>query len=170
MLQHFGAEAPVVLNHYAIALEDALIRQAELSLQLQQQLREADLIIDAAAEEAIGMRRVMTNPDMLSAYVNEFFHPERGVVPVELPMDRLRRDVEAGIAESGMGVYSQAGRAGQAGFVRPVMDVTPPGADGRPADRMEMVRWAMRTRPQDAWKFIDQLTPDDMARTLIQVR
>ena len=57
------------------------------------QIENAQKVIDAAAETT---RRITsyTNPDMLAAYVNDFFGPE-GPYPTETAEDRLRAEVEA---------------------------------------------------------------------------
>lgn len=162
VLQHFGAEAPAVLNHYAMALEDALIRVATEKEALKRQIAEADLIIDAAAEESIGLRRVLTNPELLSSYVNEYFHPRTGVVPVELPSDRLQDAVAQGMADAGLGPMVQSEFPET--FQRPRMAVTPPnGGGGRGMTKWELFEQVRRTQPQMAWMVLDQFTPDDYA-------
>tara|TARA_R110001592_G_scaffold96151_3_gene276334 strand:+ start:672 stop:1004 length:333 start_codon:yes stop_codon:yes gene_type:complete len=48
VMEHFGLEAPVLLNNYACAVEDALIEQVKKNNALQEQLdAAADLIADA---------------------------------------------------------------------------------------------------------------------------
>ena len=69
VLQHFGAEAPALLNQYACAVEDALIEQV-------QRANDQSLVLEAAGEERAAMNVMLTNPDVLADYVNEFFGPE----------------------------------------------------------------------------------------------
>ena len=69
VLQHFGAEAPALLNTYACAVEDALIEQV-------QRANDQSLVLEAAGEERAAMNVMLTNPDVLADYVNEFFGPE----------------------------------------------------------------------------------------------
>jgi predicted glycosyltransferase len=48
VMEHFGLEAPVLLNNYACAVEDALIEQVKKNSELQQQVEAAtELITDA---------------------------------------------------------------------------------------------------------------------------
>ncbi|MEB3320503.1 MAG: hypothetical protein VKI63_06145 [Cyanobium sp.] len=86
-------------------VEDALIDQARQTLesrqsaqQLQEQLADAQQVILAAAEDNAAYHTILTNPELLARYTNEFFGPE-GVYPVELPRDRLAAEVAYG--ESG---------------------------------------------------------------------
>ena len=66
VLEHFGAEAPALLNHYACAVEDALIEQVGRNGTM-------NLMLDAASEERAAMNIMLTNPDVLADYVNGFF-------------------------------------------------------------------------------------------------
>ena len=68
VLEHFGAEAPVLLNQYACAVEDALIEQVQ-SVQAQ------SLMLEAAGEERAAMNLMLTDPDVLADYVNDFYGP-----------------------------------------------------------------------------------------------
>ena len=51
-------------------------------------------VITAAAEDNAAYHTMMTNPDLLSEYVNDFFGPE-GPFPVETAEDRLAAEVAA---------------------------------------------------------------------------
>jgi hypothetical protein len=66
VLEHFGAEAPALLNNYACAVEDALIEQVGRNGTM-------DLMLDAASEERAAMNIMLTDPDVLADYVNGFF-------------------------------------------------------------------------------------------------
>ena len=69
VLEHFGAEAPVLLNQYACAVEDALIEQV-------QTVQSQSLMLEAAGEERAAMNLMLTDPDVLADYVNDFYGPE----------------------------------------------------------------------------------------------
>ena len=68
VLQHFGAEAPALLNTYACAVEDALIEQVQRG-------QSRDLMLEAAGEERAAMNLMLTDPDILADYVNDFYGP-----------------------------------------------------------------------------------------------
>ena len=51
-------------------------------------------VITAAAEDNAAYHTMMTNPDLLSEYVNDFFGPE-GPFPVETAEDRLAAEIAA---------------------------------------------------------------------------
>lgn len=69
VLEHFGAEAPQLLNTYACAVEDALIEQVQRG-------QSQSLMLEAAGEERAAMNLMLTDPDVLADYVNDFFGPE----------------------------------------------------------------------------------------------
>ena len=108
VLQHFGAEAPALLNHYSCVMEDALLRQAQQTLdltaqaqQLQQSLRNAHTLITAAAEDNAAYHTILSTPPLLAQYTTEFFGPggpgELPPAPAEEgPRDRLAAEVAYG--------------------------------------------------------------------------
>jgi hypothetical protein len=72
VLEHFGAEAPGLLNQYACAVEDALIEQVQRGNSL-------NTMLGAAGEERAAMNVMLTDPDVLADYVNEFYGPQRSL-------------------------------------------------------------------------------------------
>jgi outer membrane murein-binding lipoprotein Lpp len=106
VLQHFGAEAPALLNRYACVVEDALLTQTKTASDLAGRVEKlsanldgAKKVVDAAASDNAAYHTMLTNPDMLSSYVNEFFGPN-GPHPVEIAQDRLAAEVAANEARS----------------------------------------------------------------------
>lgn len=100
VLQHFGAEAPALLNQYACVVEDALLAQAKQSGDVMQHLQQLganmqqmEAVLNAAIDDNNAYNTLCTDPDLLADYVNDFFGPN-GPHPVELPEDRLRAEVQ----------------------------------------------------------------------------
>ncbi len=114
VLQHFGPEAPALLNHYSCVVEDALINQARQTLalteaaqNLQVNLQNAHTLIAAAAEDNAAYHTILSDPQTLAAYGQEFFAPGGpGGEPVapyeETPRDRLAAEVAYGESRSQM--------------------------------------------------------------------
>ena len=114
VLQHFGPEAPALLNHYSCVVEDALLRQAQQTLdmtaqaqQLQANLQNAHTLIAAAAEDNAAYHTILSDPQVLDAYNQEFFGPGGpGAQPAapapEGPRDRLAAEVAYGEAKGQM--------------------------------------------------------------------
>jgi hypothetical protein len=75
VIDHFGADAPAVLNDYACTVEDALIARYE-------QLTEAVQLLEELAKEHQAYEAILTDPDILADYTCEFFGPE-GPYPVQ---------------------------------------------------------------------------------------
>ncbi len=70
VVNHFGIEAPAILNEYAVTLEDTLIQQNEN--------------MEALALRAGAMEHILTDPDQLADYTNRFFTE---VYPVDDEME-----------------------------------------------------------------------------------
>jgi hypothetical protein len=150
VLQHFGAEAPALLNRYACTVEDALLAQAEQTgttmqqlQQLAQNMSQMEVILNAAIEDNNAYNYLTTDPDLLADYVNDFFGPE-GPAPVELPQDRLRAEVEAN----------------QRPYQRPEMPMPAPSGRGggvNPEDFWAQFNEVATTRPDQLWMLLDQV-------------
>lgn len=140
VLDHFGIEAPALLNHYACVVEDALIDQARQTLEtrqaaaslhetassLQEQLQNAQQVILAAAEDNAAYHTILTDPQLLARYTNDFFGPN-GPYPVELPQDRLAAEVQYGETVGQMPAPRSVAALPQATYERPQLDVQAPG-------------------------------------------
>ena len=59
VVNHFGIEAPGILNQYATVLEDALIQQHN--------------VLENVAARGLAMETILTNPDHLADYTDRFF-------------------------------------------------------------------------------------------------
>ena len=75
VLNHFGADAPQILNNYACQIEDQLITT-------NQQLNEAVNLLQDLSNEHKAYEAILTDPDILADYTCEFFG-ENGPHPVE---------------------------------------------------------------------------------------
>lgn len=159
VLGHFGAEAPALLNRYACVVEDALLAQAQQTSEVLQQVEElaisleaAKKVIDAAAEDNAAYHVMLTNPEMLSAYVNDFFGPE-GPYPVETSRDRLAAEVAAN---------EQRFAPAQQVYQRPQMDMPAPGVQATSSgdDFWSSFSALSERNPAEAWRLLSQATPE----------
>ena len=75
VINHFGADAPALLNNYACQIEDSLI-------QSNGQLQEATGLLQELVAEHKAYQQILTNPDVLADYTCEFFGP-KGPHPVQ---------------------------------------------------------------------------------------
>lgn len=158
VLQHFGAEAPALLNRYACTVEDALLAQAQQStdaiLQLQQlhgNLQQLEAALNATLEDNQAYNLLTTNPDLLADYVNEFFGPN-GPVPVETERDRLQADVAAA----------------SPGYQRPQMQMPAPGY--QPSANNEFwgaFQQVASSQPDQLWKLLAQAPADALRGKLL---
>ena len=112
-------------------------------------------MLEAAGEERTAMNIMLTNPDVLADYVNDFFGPD-GPYPTETPEETAQREYEEAYArqEAELEYYEQNPNV-PAAFQRPQMDMPTPGVHSNPANDF----WGgfselMDSNPEDAWKYL----------------
>ena len=162
VLEHFGAEAPALLNTYACAVEDALIEQVQRGNSLV-------TLIDAAGEERAAMNTLLTNPDVLADYVNEFFGPN-GPYPTETPDETIAREQVEARQQFEQEIEAQERNVVPQNFQRPQMDMPTPGRQVSEVDDF----WGqfsnmMDSSPENAWKYLSAAPQGALqSRALIQ--
>ena len=163
VLQHFGAEAPALLNTYACAVEDALIEQV-------QRAQNQNLMLEAAGEERAAMNLMLTDPDVLADYVNDFFGPE-GPYPTETPEETAQREQYEARAQFEAEIQAQEQQNGvPRNFQRPEMEMPTPGRQVNTANDF----WGgfgqmMDNNPENAWKYLAQAPAGALqAKMLVQ--
>ena len=159
VINHFGADAPAVLNNYAVQVEDALINTNN-------QLQEAVGLLKEMSEEHKAYETILTEPDVLADYTCEFYGPN-GPYPVE--------EEPAGQVVGNQGItpqqqaaalqQQQAAAAQQQGqqFARPQMPVPPqPQAPENNGDFWNNFGALTDKDPANAWRYLNQAqqTPD----------
>ena len=162
VLEHFGAEAPALLNQYACAVEDALIEQVQRGNSMNHML-------EAAGEERAAMNIMLTDPDVLADYVNDFFGPE-GPYPTETPEESYQRQQYEARAQFEQEIEAQEqGRVPQQ-FQRPQMDMPTPGRQaGEAQDFWGSFSEMMDSSPENAWKYLSQAPQGALsAKMLVQ--
>ena len=159
VIDHFGPDAPAVLNNYAVQIEDSLITTNN-------QLQEAVGLLKEIQTEHQSYEQILTDPDVLADYTCEFFGPE-GPYPVE--------EEPAGQVVGNQGItpqqqaaalqQQQAAAAQQQGqqFARPQMPVPPqPQAQENTSDFWNNFGTLTDKDPANAWRYLNQAqqTPD----------
>lgn len=152
VLEHFGAEAPALLNNYACAVEDALIEQVGRNTTM-------NTMLDAASEERAAMNIMLTDPDVLADYVNGFFGPE-GPYPTETAEETAVREQAEARAQFEQEIIAQEQRGVPQSFERPQMDMPTPGRQESGAGSF----WGdfssmMDNNPENAWQYLAQAGP-----------
>lgn len=158
VLQHFGAEAPALLNRYACTVEDALLAQAQQSAQAIEQLqqlhgnlRQMEVALGATLEDNQAYNKLTTDPDLLADYVNEFFGPN-GPAPVETSQDRLQAEVEAG----------------GYGYQRPQMAMPAPGYQAPASgDFWSTFQQVADRQPDQLWRVLSQAPAEALRGKLL---
>ena len=149
VLEHFGAEAPALLNNYACAVEDALIEQVQRGNSM-------STMLQAAAEERQASNTILTDPAVLSDYVSGFFGPE-GPYPVELPQETAARETAEQRAAFEQEIQAQEQNQVPPAFQRPQMDMPQPGRQENASnDFWGGLAQVMDNSPENAWKYLSQ--------------
>ena len=162
VLEHFGAEAPVLLNQYACAVEDALIEQV-------QAVQSQSLMLEAAGEERAAMNLMLTDPDVLADYVNDFYGPQ-GPYPTETEQEAYQRQQYEARAQFEQEIIAQEQGQIPQNFQRPEMAMPTPGRQVNPANDF----WGgfgqmMDNNPENAWKYLAQAPQGALqAKMLVQ--
>lgn len=150
VLQHFGAEAPALLNNYSCALEDALIEQVG-NFQKQSE------IVAGMGKQNHAMNVMLTDPDVLADYVNEFYGPN-GPYPTETPQEEAaRRETEARTQFAREIEAQERSAQVPASFQRPQMDMPTPGRQANAGnDFWGSFSQLMDNNPEQAWQYLSQ--------------
>ena len=138
-----------LLNTYACAVEDALIEQVQRGQSM-------SLMLEAAGEERAAMNLMLTDPDVLADYVNDFFGPERSLSD----RDRLKRSCASASIEA-RAQFEQEIEAQERNavvpqsFQRPEMDMPTPGRQANVAnDFWGGFSQMMDQNPEQAWQYL----------------
>jgi hypothetical protein len=150
VIDHFGADAPAVLNDYACKVEDALVKTNS-------QLVEGVGLLKELNDEHKAYTKILTNPDVLADYTTKFFGPN-GPFPVsqapQAPQGRSVGQQFQAQAPAAPAAPRQAQAAAPAP-ARPQMPAPPaPQAQGNPTDFWNNFGSASDRDPQNAWKYL----------------
>ena len=162
VLEHFGAEAPALLNQYACAVEDALIEQVQRG-------NSVALALQAAGEDHAASNLILTHPDVLADYVNEFFG-ENGPYPTETPQETQARQQYEARAQFEQEILAQEQNVVPPQFQRPQQDMPTPGRHvNQSQDFWGNFSEMMDASPENAWKYLSQAPQGALqAKALVQ--
>ena len=152
----------MLLNQYACAVEDALIEQV-------QAVQSQSLMLQAAGEERAAMNLMLTDPDVLADYVNDFYGPE-GPYPTETQQETAARQQYEARAQFEQEILAQEQGQIPQNFQRPEMAMPTPGRQVNQANDF----WGgcgqmMDSNPENAWKYLAQAPQGALqAKMLVQ--
>ena len=160
VINHFGADAPAVLNNYACQIEDSLITT-------NQQLSEAVSLLKEMSQEHKAYEQILTDPDVLADYTCEFFG-QNGPYPVEEDQTAPKQ-APSFAGQQFQNPQAQAQAQTQAP-VRPDMPVPPaPQTPADPGDFWKDFGGATDRDPQNAWRYLNaaQQNPEVFRQKLL---
>ena len=126
-------------------------------------------MLQAAGEERTAMNVMLTDPDVLADYVNEFFGPQ-GPYPTETTEETaMRQNAEARAQFEQEIIAQEQGNVPQS-FQRPQMDMPTPGRQASQAgDFWGNFSDMMDSSPENAWKYLSSAPQGALqAKALVQ--
>jgi hypothetical protein len=147
----YGTEAPAILNQYALNLEGVLDSAIAWGQSATNTLKGYANFAVNEHQENLAYNEILTNPDVLSDYTLKFFGPE-GPYPVYENEAQLETP----------GYQTQAVTPGMGQFPAPPAAAAPQ----QPQNFWESFKSTMERDPQNAWRVINQATPDVIANKL----
>ena len=162
VLEHFGAEAPALLNQYACDVEDALIEQVQRGNSMSHML-------ESVSEERTATNIMLTDPDVLADYVNEFFGPN-GPYPTETAEETTQREQFEARAQFEAEIEAQEQNIVPRQFQRPQQEMPTPGRQVNQAqDFWGNFSEMMDASPENAWRYLSQAPQGALqAKALVQ--
>jgi hypothetical protein len=155
VVANYGTEAPAILNQYALNLEGMLDSAVEWGKEAQTTLKNyADFAVNEHRDN-LAYNEILTNPDVLSDYTLQFFGPE-GPYPVY--------ESEADLETPGYPTQPVNTQAMVPGAQMPA----PPqaAAPQAPTDFWGSFKQQMDVDPSQAWRLINQASPQAMSQKL----
>ena len=160
VIDHFGADAPAILNDYACKIEDSLIKT---DTQLKQGV---NLLKDLNAEHK-AYTKILTDPNVLADYTTKFFGPQ-GPYPVSKQAPAAPAPARQTVGQQFQNRTPAQPQA--AAPQRPEMPVPPqPQAAATPGDFWNNFGNAADRDPQNAWKYLNaaQQNPEVFRQKLL---
>jgi hypothetical protein len=161
VIDHFGADAPAVLNDYACKVEDALVKTNG-------QLTQGVNLLKELNAEHKAYTKILTNPDILADYTTKFFGPN-GPFPVSTAPASAPVQRQAPVQGQAPAPRQAAAPTAPAPS-RPQMPAPPaPQAKGNPTDFWNNFGSAADRDPQNAWKYLSaaQQNPEIFRQKLL---
>ena len=164
VIDHFGADAPAILNDYACKIEDSLI-------QTDTQLKQGVHLLKELNAEHKAYTKILTDPNVLADYTTKFFGPE-GPYPVskQAPAAPVAAGQTVGQQFQAQTPAQAQSQAPAAAPQRPEMPVPPqPQAAATPGDFWNNFGNAADRDPQNAWKYLNaaQQNPEVFRQKLL---
>ena len=126
-------------------------------------------MLEAAGEERTAMNIMLTNPDVLADYVNEFFGPQ-GPYPTETTEETAMRENAEARAQFEAEILAQEQNNVPQNFQRPQMDMPTPGRQAsQSGDFWNNFSEMMDSAPENAWRYLSQAPQGALqAKALVQ--
>jgi hypothetical protein len=138
VVNHFGIEAPGILNQYACSLEDLLMEQAQQ--------------MDALSARHDAMQTILTDANHLAEYTDRYFTE---VVPVDIDGDT---QVYQGQQQAYQPRYDMPAPPANAGGSN---------TGAQPQQQWEQFSDVMNRNPENAWRYLSQMGPEAMRSKLL---
>ena len=155
VVANYGTEAPAILNQYALNLEEIVDSAVDWGAVAQEEMGRAAHFMVNEHRENLAYNEILTNPDILSDYTLSFFGPT-GPYPVYESENELATPgyPTAPVSNQGMIPGAQMPAPPQAAAPQP------------PQDFWGSFKQQMEVDPSQAWRLINQASPQAVSQKL----
>lgn len=153
VVANYGTEAPAILNQYALNLETVVDSAIDWATVAQNLFYDSANFMVNEHRENLAYNEILTNPDILSDYTLQFFGPQ-GPYPVYESEQELETPGYPTGPAQGYADLSQMPAPPQA------------AAAQQPGDFWGSFKQQMEVDPSQAWRLINQASPQAMAQKL----
>lgn len=146
VVNHFGIEAPGILNQYATTLEDALIQQ--------------QAVLESVNQRAAAMEHILTDGDQLADYTNRYFTE---VEPIDVQTEDGYYDSEGQFWPNTQQSYSPDYNQ------LPAVPANASAGNGfvDPQTQWDGFSNVMNQAPDQAWRYLSQMSPEAVRSKLL---
>ena len=132
-----------------------------------QRAQSQSLLLEAAGEERAAMNLMLTDPDILADYVNDFYGPY-GPYPTPTEQELAEMQQAEAAEQFATEIYQQETNTVPQNFQRPQQDMPARNVASSGAQQF----WGsfselMDNRPEDAWKVLSQADPRAFQQKLL---
>jgi hypothetical protein len=148
VVNHFGIEAPGILNQYATTLEDALIQQ--------------QAVLEQYGNRSAAMEHILTDGETLADYTNRYFTE---VEPIDVQTETGYYDENGDFWPNQYAAPQQYDQYNQFPAVPATASAGTQSAD--PQTQWEAFGQTMNQAPDQAWRVLAQMSPDALRSKLL---
>jgi HPt (histidine-containing phosphotransfer) domain-containing protein len=150
VVNHFGLEAPGILNQYATTLEDALVQQ--------------QAVLEDVTQRAAAMGYILTDGEQLADYTDRYFTE---VEPLDDNEPTDQQSMERALYERMFGQQAPSAAAGYGQLPAVPANASVGSQSVDPQSQWQQFDRVMTEDPQNAWRYLNAMSPEAFRSKLL---